>query len=274
MQSTALTRALCTALLLVTTFISSDNEPLNAIAKQYTMMMRCVSPEGHADDLYSIRMWHFLRSNNPRNEDACTWRGVACVDTAVTSVLLASTKGSLEAASFSWIIDPDWFPSSAQFVHLRHVRLIKGWMAQRLPRDLRYFCISYGQPYKYALKRNLEVRYLPRRMEELHVHDGFSFGTLLITDLPQTMRLCFIKSIFIERAFVDNAQVPDSLEMFVVIGGDFQCKMKSLDGNAVDKRLVSSYHRSQEYSTSFQAFDSQCDATIRQVSAEQREVCA
>ena len=249
---------------------SSNTAPLfSGHENQYTMMIRCTAPEGCTFGAYMDNLWGYFRSNGIPNKDVCTWRGLECTDGAITSILLALTE-RLHTSNSLWLIDPDWLPSTAQFVHLVNVRLVKEWMAQRLPRDLRYLHISNLLHYASAVHRGIKLWNLPQKMEEMHFHGGWSSGTLFIAALPQTMRLCFIHCMYIKKVVVVNADIPDSLEMFVVKGRQLStCRMESHDETVVDPRVAIGYPRSEEYSEAFQEFELKCSQMVVEILAEQ-----
>ena len=213
---------------------------------QYNMMLQCITPKGTKPE-YRRRMLRYLSSGDRGHEDPCTWLGVKCTNDEITTLIFPRGVPSMDN-TYEWRFDPDWLPCSLHFVHLEGLVLTEGWAPERLPRDIRYFHTNCYIAPGMDTHREINIRSLPRKMEELYSFYGWSSGTLLVADLPKTMRLCFINCRYIRKAFVENVNLPNELSLLVINGKDMKCKMVSLDDEPVDSRMSCQNNPSENYS--------------------------
>ena len=74
-------------------------------------------------------------------------------------------------------------------------------------------------------------------MEELIIYAGWWVGPLVISALPATMQICFVLNDSITRTFVDNAQLPESFELFSVFPNSFKFTMEERSKDPLDVRI-------------------------------------
>ena len=155
--------------------------PITAHLEKQSVLMQKVVHESttFADSRYFPL---YLHGENAPNPDPCTWSGIECTDNLVTTfvmrgVIVREVIDPEEAPSRSrtvqWCADLDWMPPTVQSMHVVNTRMLKGWLAERLPRDLRYMCLIHCNVHKTdALGRPIALHKLPRRMEELFLTNG------------------------------------------------------------------------------------------------------
>ena len=145
---------------------------------------------------------------NRSNE--CAWRGVHCDDTIITSFVFSSPPITLDRTHFE--LDLNWLPSSLEVIHLWHIVTASPWAPERLPRKLRYFYFWEFQIRENA-SQNVSFRNLPNALEEIHLIHSWPSGSVLLVDLPASVRFCSILHWGLRRVYVDNASLSDRLEV-------------------------------------------------------------
>ena len=151
--------------------------------------------------------------SQPQRLDACTWQGITCKDNVVEMIHVDQSGKPLK------LIDMDWIPPTVQFVCLKDIAAVNGWVTQRLPRALRFLSMNriYTVQRDGATARSVDLRTLPRGMEELFVRSGDLHGALCIANLPQTMRTILIRHERISEVQVDAAGLPVSIQVISVV---------------------------------------------------------
>ena len=119
-----------------------------------------------------------------------------------------------------------------ELAHFAYITLLHGWSPETLPRNLKYLYIAYTRYWvlpartlahvsQYAAwgpnKRVTSFEKLPGTLEELYVIETFSlgFGTIILTELPQTLRICVLRERFRE-VHLDFAALPKSTENIIL----------------------------------------------------------
>ena len=156
-----------------------------------------------------LRMY-FLE-NDAHFDNICCWRGVQCTNGVVTAFTIVS------GFTRSWLVDTDCFPSTMQYVHLKKVSLIDEWLPRRLPRALVYFFTDSKLASGIESRRKIDVRQLPQKMEELHIHNGWFAGKVQIFDLPPSMRFSHIRNTALHRAYIDTQRLPSTLKHLNIV---------------------------------------------------------
>ena len=148
--------------------------------------------------------------------DPCSWRGVRCDVRGVETI-------HRDQSDFA-LVDMDWIPPTVQFVCLRSITTVNGWVTHRLPRALRFLSMNtiYIEPLLHskqwdgATKRNINLQTLPRRMEELYVRFGHLIGGLCVDNLPPTMRIICIRHADIREVVMAAATLPEDFQLLCV----------------------------------------------------------
>ena len=177
-------------------------------------------------------IWNYLLTEISTKEDCCSWRGVECTNTEVTSfVLTHHTLGH-----FKWHIGIGWLPSSLRYAYIKYVVFSDPFSIVSLPRGLRFLHIHYGSTALVTQSDILNLSQLPPKMEEilLHIRDGFC-GTVYIPSLPESLKLCALISADIRVAYIDNRGLPKGLKRITLT--DETVKTYSTDGRKMDKRV-------------------------------------
>ena len=228
---------MCITLLAITTALAIDPvTPQNEAAQnQSTLMMKCIERNLQGSTRLARSLWQLLTHGEP-NHDPCTWgRSVSCTDGILKTFVFIRMPMQYESAQ--WKIEMDWLPSSLEFVHLFEVDMVHGWLAARLPRDLRFLCYSAGSETSISGNRRVDLCRLPERMEELLVRRGWYRGNVDLTQLPRTMRLLIIWHKSVKKAFLRNAQLPDGLIKIVLYQGGAGTWLEEIEGIDVDPRV-------------------------------------
>ena len=215
---------------------------------QSQLMSLAMAPTHKRSKNESDCLWLYLRLHEERNDDPCTWRGVECTDGEVQSLIFQRKyHRNIRSNDYpAWIVDMRFLPSTAREIYFRHIDLLDGWRASALPRDLRCMhlrlCSSrrkYDLIENKKLKQDLHIDLcsLPQQIEELTIFDGWWIGPLVISALPSAMRLCIILHSNISSVYVDNAQLPESLEIFSVCPTSQKLTQKERCKNDLDARI-------------------------------------
>ena len=185
------------------------------------------SKERHVD-ISPLRTHLIGEIANRYHLDPCSWRGVRCDVGGVETIQADSDRGPA-------LVDMDWIPSTVQFVCLRNLSSVNGWVTHRLPRALQFLSMNtiYAKQWDEAKKRNLNLQTLPRRMEELYVRYGHVYGGLCVDNLPPTLRIICIRHADICEILVAVATFPEELRVLCV---DNAPEVETRDGGPIKKR--------------------------------------
>ena len=110
----------------------------------------------------------------------------------------------------------EWIPPSTEYLVLWIIQLKNGFDAEKLPRELRFLLLNECFiKDKEKLRQKFNFGNLPEEIEEFHVLHGKLFGDIVITSLPQTLRilqvkheaLCYVHLDALAFPKIDNAYV-------------------------------------------------------------------
>ena len=144
----------------------------------------------------------------------CGWRGIGCQDARVTSLVFSSLRYN------PWEISLRWLPPTIRFLHLTGVQLFDRLEADRLPRDLRYICLTQC-PCRLSESldfQTFDFRRLPQNMEELILMNSWMAGTLLLDELPSSVRIIQIFSNYVKKVVVGKTVAPPDLNRITICG--------------------------------------------------------
>ena len=187
--------------------------------------------------------WAYINNGLGLNTDSCSWRGVECTANKITSFCMTRVefKEANAHVARAWYVSMDFFPPSVQYIHLNSIRMVNGWLSERLPRDLRYMCLQFSflPSFHSADRRQINLQKLPSRMEELHSISGWYSGTLMLDALPATMSLISIRNSRADfpSAYVDNQKLPAGLKCINFLGMSANFRLIEISGKKVDERL-------------------------------------
>ena len=156
----------------------------------------------------------YIYGDSDIQQKECLWNGVQCIDGTIETFIFTQTD-----SRYHRYIEMDWLPSTLQYLHLNKIILHNGWVAERLPRELRYW-YSNGMSDSET-HRKIDLYKLPAKMKEMHIQDRHVFGDVLIVVLPETMRALRIQSADIQRVLIDPCMLPRGIRAisFEIGGG-------------------------------------------------------
>ena len=115
-----------------------------------------------------------------------------------------------------WRVHLGFLPKTLQFVHLLRVAFNAPWAFDALPAHLKYILlIDCGVRTSAMHSAPLDFRRLPARMEELHSIDGWMATTVIIDDLPPSMRIIRIRSRSMGKIVIGNGHMPAGFSSLV-----------------------------------------------------------
>ena len=161
-------------------------------------------------NIHPLRRYLVQELSKRYRMDPCSWPGVRCDADGVETIQTHRSHDGL--------VDMDWIPSTVQFVCLRYLSSVNGWVTHRLPRALRFLSMKtiYAEQWDGAKQRKLNLQTLPRRMEELYVQNGHIYGGLCVDNLPPTMRIICIRHHSVQEALVAAATLPEGFQVLCV----------------------------------------------------------
>ena len=154
----------------------------------------------------------YFFQNVETSSNVCTWRGVCCDDAIITSFFFSSLPA--DSQRLYWEIDLNWLPSSIEIVHLNNIVPASPWKPERLPRAIRYLHF-WGVPMQRKVSQKCSLRNLP----SIHLINCWTGGSVVLIDLPASMRFCSIMQWDLSRVYVDNAILSDKLEVLSIYVG-------------------------------------------------------
>ena len=222
-------------LIIVASFFCSDLQSGCQSYQRQSMHFFASTPDNFFFENLSYRNILEYFTANEANMNLCRWRGVYCVDQKVVSVFLSDTaSGSIVAV--------EWLPPTVELIHFSGgISLFHGWPTRSLPRNLRYLCLKSCVSLCVS-KDAVDLQALPQQMEELFVTFGWFSGQICINNLPQTMRILYIKTKKNVDAFIWRQKIPESMQVLCIIGDGpriqvafHQCDTGNLKSNMVSK---------------------------------------
>ena len=177
---------------------------------QHQAMVRSIelNLNNSIDRANAFEEYVFQGAQNRSNE--CAWRGVHCKDTIITSFFFFARP--MVSQLLHWELDLNWLPSSLEVIHLNEILPASPWVPERLPRKLRFF-FFWGVPKPQKASPNVSLRNLPNAIEEMHLINSWPGGPFMLINLPASMRFFSILQWNLQRLYVDNASLSDSLEV-------------------------------------------------------------
>ena len=149
----------------------------------------------------------------------------------------------------------DWLPPTLQAVHLNRLILTNGWLAERLPRDLRYFgAIECGNEPDCETDRVVRLNLLPRKLEELHIRGGWYRGDVALIDLPRTLQVLLLRNASFNSVFVDSPELPEKLKRVILYNENKAVEMQEISAGKVDIRVKWNKDHLYEFTERYCAF--------------------
>ena len=179
--------------------------------RQNEMMNNFVSPAGLPADAYR-GMLLYLQDSSRLVPEVCQWRCVRCEKGIVKTIEILP-----DINADSRVISMDWLPTEIEAVHISSVCHADGWVAERLPRKLRFLALWHVKLHQSVklCKRSIDLRYLPNSLETLVLHGGWFNGILNLTHLPPFMRHLSILDTGCKKVYFDSRTFPALRNIFI-----------------------------------------------------------
>ena len=205
--------------------LTADN--MNTIIVSRELMLQAI--ERPAIGTSGFRNYFEVAKDAERN--VCDFRGVRCLEGEVTSFVFG---GPLHCPSkIKFAVSMDWLPSPLRILTLCNVNIGEGWLSRYLPRDLRAMHLLHclAPQAKWNDGRVFDLRHLPEKMVELRSVFSWSIGQVVLTDLPQSLRVLQLCDQWLQKVQVDALSLPPGLELIYLWNADTaKIRVKSISG--------------------------------------------
>ena len=172
---------------------------------------RHLTDEGFGGSFGSLLFSGMLESHTDRYSP-CKWKGVLCSSGTIRTIRIHKANLGIALAC----IDMDWLPPTAMFVGLSALQTPYGWLTERLPRELVHLSLKNVRAFSANITREIDLRRLPPKMEELQLLSGWWAGALFIDMLPPSMRYIEIMNVAIRKVHVLFETLPEKFQKISV----------------------------------------------------------
>ena len=171
------------------------------------------------------------RRKNP--QDVCSWVGVECSHSRVTSLYLQDDIGRLQELTLNML----WLAPSIQHLHLGSMSFSAAIATPALPRDLRYFFV-HACMVRVAIQPadKINLTKLPDRLEEFMFTHAYAVrGGLDLRRLPQTLCLLALTThLAMDRGrepfvLADELALPEALTHIFIIDTQRSAEVKIIN---------------------------------------------
>ena len=115
-----------------------------------------------------------------------------------------------------------WLPQTIQHLQLVAADISVPLESDTLPRDLRYLFMQRCDPMCTALNESaFDSRRLPQHLEEFHLVSSWITGTIVLDELPRTMRILQLMSSDLQEIICGDSITPEHLERIIIQSGTF-----------------------------------------------------
>ena len=206
-------------------------DPMTTLRRQNELMERFITPRNLPASTHK-HLVNFFCSGGSRIPNACHWKGVDCCPFRHEMLALSMLVGR-DAPEL--IVELDWLPPTLQYIHLSGVHHSNGWISERLPRNAEYLYMErcYVHSSCGDCKRNVNLQRLPSAMEELIVRSSWYHGQLMLTSLPPNIRIVWLERIGREKVFMDQENLPRSLDFLCVSRRTEGADVRGFDGSRI-----------------------------------------
>ena len=228
-------------LITLLTFSADDLSPINLTERdmQRICLREFLKPRSMGCKSLLLYFEPDRVGNNGQDEnfqtDECKWNGVVCENDRMVRM-----KVNLFQRDPA-VVDIDWLQRSIQWLRFNQVTLKNGWVAETLPRDLRFFYMnSYRQStIDGEVPRDMHFQCLPPNMVEMFSLNSPVHGIVCIDNLPSTMRILLISAHSVEEAWVSYESLPESMELLTLHCSKLKKRMRirALGNVKADDRL-------------------------------------
>ena len=196
----------------LTCVLASDSVPIRVdrqAPSNYWLMLHFYQIKQFRDRPgYLAHIFENIITDMEHRTDPCKWSGTTCdAEDNIRAVRLAKQEESDQ------IISLDYLPPTCQEIHLMHLKHATGFLAERLPRELRYLYIHscFLLDTKTKTDAKVDFRKLPPHLEEFIVYGGWFHSKMYIASLPAYMRIIAVYNRRLGDIFVDSWALPASL---------------------------------------------------------------
>ena len=191
--------------------------------------MKNLFPSYLFDEGEQKKMMDSLHASVANANNDC-WTPFKYVNGVITRIFLSSN-----VSNAPFVVSMDWLPPTLKSVAMQHVLYVRSWQAERLPRDLRFF---FTQSDRTIFERPINFAKLPPKMEELVMINASHSGTVVLTSLPERMRIVYILTNKPLEAVIDKQNIADRLECFSCQANENQKTIYDIDGSKVRPRDI------------------------------------
>ena len=266
------------SLLRVLSLVASADIPESSDPAQSELQrvsMRLLFDENTREDCYDNAYFHeYINASAGMDTDPCTWRGIECTGHEVTSLImtvihitesLGGNRDLRTARYVKWVVAMDWLPPTLRTIHLNRLIFTNGWLAERLPRELRYFCaIRCNVPLHKDHHREIHLQRLPRKLEEMHVHEGWYRGKVFLLNLPKTLGLLVLLHEHFHKVYVDSSDLPANLRNVLVMSMFNKIKIKEISEMRRDSRIQRRRMQPEDFTPQYDACTDAVDGHMRE----------
>ena len=109
----------------------------------------------------------------------------------------------------------DWIPPTVRAFSMHSTMTYGGYSAAALPRDLRFFFLKTcgDSLFRTPLPRTIDFRAIPPKLEEFFSVNSCRRGPVFLDNLPRSLRIFYLKRIFMKEVFIAFETLPLGLEM-------------------------------------------------------------
>ena len=182
----------------------TDLNNTSQILYQTECLYRCLGIDTSSTDEVAINQ--LLRSKfrliraEESCEDVCNWKGVECTDGLVTDIRWAD-------GCIFLLRSIEWIPSTVESIKLLNKGLNLPIQTRKLPRALRI-----ARMPRCDISGDIHLETLPPLLQELYLRSNKLSGHVSLLKLPGTLRLLDLSMNNIDKVYVRNEALPESLD--------------------------------------------------------------
>ena len=182
--------------------------------KQHALMQQFINPI-ELDATAAPLLEFFCHGQRSAALDPCQWRGVECDE---RTEIIQSLHITQDSKARQIVVHMDMLPPTVASLYLENIHTLNGWVSSRLPRELKYMCVLGGEIFESLApqQRNMQLENLPRSMEELILMQFPFHGCVVVDDIPERMRILWIRTTGFQKVFVNVERLSDTLRFFSI----------------------------------------------------------
>ena len=171
------------------------------------------SQSENVDHLQKKLIERFFMLTKPASEsfDECASPYTMCNSDAMVTSVHVNQENSAPKDRLTLYMK--WAPQTLQYVHMKSTKFSGGITTSALPRNLRYFymvkCFCIGQE-----RYHLDMRKLPKNLEEFIISGGSISGPFILTALPDSLQVLIVNASTLSgpsKVYANFAELPKGL---------------------------------------------------------------